>query len=151
MNRYDSVTSLIWFLVGMGIVLWSSVTLRIGTLTQPGPGFLPVLCGVCIAGLAPIIFFQAKGKKKEGGEPLWTRGSLIHILVTIGMLLIYAFILEHLGFVVTTFILTLLILTQVAETSWVIGIVVSLIATGSCYFSFGYLMKVQLPKGWLGF
>jgi len=152
MNRYDSVSSLIWFLVALGIILWSSLTLKLGTLKHPGPGFLPLLCGITTAVLAVIVFFQAKRKEKGvEGESFWKIRSLIPIFLTIGILLIYAIFLEYLGFNLTTFIVMLLIFTQVAGISWFIGIVESLIATGACYLIFGYLMKIQLPKGWLGF
>jgi K+-sensing histidine kinase KdpD len=102
--------------------------------------------------MAVIVFYQAKRKEREiEGERFWTKGSLIPIFSTVGILLIYAFFLEYLGFNLTTFIVMLLIFTQVAGISWFTGIVESFIVTGVCYLIFGYLMKIQLPKGWLGF
>jgi putative tricarboxylic transport membrane protein len=152
MNRYDSTSSLIWLLAALGITLWSSVTLRIGTLSHPGPGFLPLLCGITMVVLAIVVFYQAKTKEKGiEGESFWTRESLIRISLTVVTLLIYGICLEYLGFNLTTFIVMLLIFTEVAGTPWFIGIVESLIATGACYLIFGYFMKIQLPKGWLGF
>jgi len=152
MNRYDSLTSLVWFLVGTGIVIYTSLTLKIGTIKQPGTGFLPLLCGMCIAGLGLIVFFKSKGiRKKSSAESFWKKKPLFQILITIGILLGYAIFLERLGFILATFILMLLIITQVARTSWLIGFLESLIATGCCYLLFGYLLKIQLPKGWLGF
>jgi len=152
MNRFDSVTAVVWFLVGLGIILWSSLTLELGTLKHPGSGFLPLLCGATMAFLAIIVFFQAKRMDKEvKRENFWTRGSLIPIFSIISLLLIYAFFLDYLGFKLTTFIVMLLILTQVAGIPWFMGIVESLIITGACYLTFDYLMRIQLPKGWLGF
>jgi glucan phosphoethanolaminetransferase (alkaline phosphatase superfamily) len=59
--------------------------------------------------------------------------------------------LERLGFIVTTFLVFLFIFKKVSGTSWFIGILESLIVTGSSYFIFGYLLKTPMPRGWLGF
>jgi len=151
MNRYDPISSLIWFLVGLGIVLWSTLTMPIGTLTEPGPGFLPLFCGTVISILAIIVFFQAKRNTKEvTGESFYIEGSLIKIFSTIGILMVYALILERLGFNVTTFVVMLYIFKQIAGASWLTGILESSIVTGACYFIFGYLLKIPLPRGWLG-
>lgn len=151
MNRYDPISSWIWFVVGLSILAWSTLTLPIGTLTKPGPGFLPVFCGVVICILAFIVFFQARGEKKEvTGESLYVEGSLIDLFSTIGILVVYALILERLGFIVTTFVVFFFIFKKVSRTSLFIGIVESLIVTGACYFVFGYLLKTPMPRGWLG-
>ena len=151
MNRYDPISSLIWFLVGLGIVLWSTLTLPIGTLTKPGPSFLPVFCGTVISILAIIVFFQSKRERKEvSGESFYAEGSLMNLFSTIGILIVYAFILERLGFIVTTFVVFLFIFKKVSRTSWFIGMVESLMVTGASYFIFGYLLKTPMPRGWLG-
>lgn len=151
MNRYDSKSSFIWFVVGLGIIVWSSITLKFGTLRHPGPAFLPTFCGTIISGLAAIVFFQAQRKTEViTGENLYTKGSLFNILGTIGILIVYAFILERFGFIGTTFVVMLFIFKQVASESWFASIVESSIVTGACYFIFGYLLKIPLPRGWLG-
>jgi putative tricarboxylic transport membrane protein len=151
MNRYDSITSLIWFLAGLVIVIWSTLTLPIGTLTQPGPCFLPLLCGILICGLASMVFFQAKRKTEEtAGESFYARGSLINIFSTIGILIVYALILERAGFIITTFVVMFFIFKKLAGASWLIGIVESLVVTGACYLLFGYFLKLVLPRGFLG-
>lgn len=152
MNRYDSITGLVGFAVGLGIILWSSITLKIGTVKHPGPAFLPLLCGSVTSFLGILVFLQAKRERGEVVEKrLWIRQSLYPIVATLGILVFYAIILEHLGFIVTTLILLLFVLICVARLSWFAGIIVSLISTGACYFIFDYLLKVRLPKGWLGF
>jgi putative tricarboxylic transport membrane protein len=151
MNRYDSITSLLWLFVGLGIILWSLMTLKIGTFRHPEGGFLPLFCGIVIFILAIIILFEAKGKKKEvGGESFLIKGSLINLLSVILILVVYAFLLDHLGFILTTFVVMLFIFKQITRTSWFTGILQSSIVTGACYFLFGFLLKIPFPKGWLG-
>ncbi len=151
MNRYDSKSSVIWFLVASAIIVWSSTTLKFGTFRHPGPAFLPTLCGVIILGLATIVFFQSKRKKKEiSGERLLEKRSLFNILPTIGILIIYAFILERFGFILTTLVVMFFIFKQIARGTWFGSILESSIVTGACYLIFGYMLKISLPKGWLG-
>jgi hypothetical protein len=64
--------------------------------------------------------------------------------------MVYALILERLGFNVTTFVVMLYIFKQIAGASWLTGILESSIVTGACYFIFGYLLKIPLPRGWVG-
>lgn len=151
MSRYDSITSLIWFLAGLVITIWSTLTLPIGTLTQPGPCFLPLLCGIIICGLATMVFFQARRKTGETtGESFYVRESLTNIICTIGILIVYALILDWLGFVLTTFIVMLFIFKKLAKASWLVGFVESVLVTGACYLIFGYFLKLVLPRGFLG-
>ncbi len=156
MNRYDLLTSLIWLLVGVGIALWSLITLTVGSLKHPGPGFLPMLCGIFMACMAVIVFFQAgkvvKRTEKKGEKRSFLEDrSLIYIVLTVIILIAYAFLLELLGFKITTLVVLFLIFTFVANTTWLIGIIESSIATAVCYLLFGYLLKIQLPRGWFGF
>ena len=152
MNRYDPKSSLIWLLVGLGIILWSMITLEVGTLRQPGPAFVPLLSGIVISILAAIVFSQTRRKTKNiTGESIYSEESLIKTLGTIGILIVYGLFLERLGFAVTTFLVFLFIFKKISGASWFIGILQSLIVTGSSYFLFGYLLKTQLPKSFLGF
>jgi putative tricarboxylic transport membrane protein len=102
--------------------------------------------------LAAIVFFQAKrNTQKITGESIYSEGSLVKTLSTIGILIVYGLMLERLGFIVTTFLVFLFIFKKVSGTSWFIGILESLIVTGYSYFIFGYLLKTTMPRGWLGF
>lgn len=151
MNRYDSITSLIWLLMSLVIVFWSLLTLKAGTFRHPEGGFLPLFCGLVILFLSIIVFFQAKGKtKKAEEESFWIKGSLINIFGVIVILVVYALFLERLGFIITTFGTMLFIFKQTIGTSWFIGILQSSIVTGACYFLFGFLLKIPFPRGWLG-
>ncbi len=151
MNRHDPISSRIWFIAGLGILAWSVLTLRVGTLSKPGPGFFPIFCGVVICILASIVVYQARRNRKEvKGERLYEKSSLVDLISTVGILTGYALLLERLGFLVTTFIVLLFIFKKISKTPLFLGIVESLLATGACYFVFGYLLKTPVPKGWFG-
>ncbi|MBI4588203.1 MAG: tripartite tricarboxylate transporter TctB family protein [Candidatus Rokubacteria bacterium] len=151
MKCHDFTTSLIWLLIGAGISAWSVAALDIGTLQHPGPGFLPTLCGVLIGGLALVVFAQARRRETgEAGGVFWSERSLPRVVATVLALVAYAFLLERAGFVLTTFLVMLVIFTHVARASWLAGILESSIVTGAFYWVFGHLLKIPLPRGWLG-
>jgi hypothetical protein len=56
---------LIWFLVGLGIVLWSTLTLPVGTLTNPGQVSYLYFAGSLFRYWPPLYFFKQK-EKREG-------------------------------------------------------------------------------------
>ena len=45
----------VWFLLGVAIAVAGS-RLQFGTWDTPGPGFVPTLAGVVLAGLATAVF-----------------------------------------------------------------------------------------------
>lgn len=151
MNRYDFITSLIWLFIGFSIILWSLLTLKVGTFRHPQGGFLPLFCGIVISLLATIVFIQTKGKAREAStESFLIKGSFSKTFSLIVILFVYAILLERLGFILTTFIVMLFIFKKVIGTSWFVGILQSSIVTLACYFLFGFLLKIPFPRGWLG-
>lgn len=150
MNRYDSVSSVVWFVVGLGIISWSLLTLEVGTLRSPKGGWFPLVSGAMICILSMIVFIQAQRKKQEAtGERLYEEGSGGAIFGTIGILIVYALALERLGFVVTTFLVMAFIFIRIARASWLAGVIESTITTGICYYVFHFLLRIPLPKGLL--
>jgi putative tricarboxylic transport membrane protein len=147
---YDKISSLVWLMVSIAIII-GSLAYSVGTWAQPGPGFLPLLCGVIMATLSLIIFFQgimkgkAKAKAKEEGSFLTARwGKLIAALA---ILFTYAFLIEEFGFLLMTFVFMLFTLKVVEPTRWRTAVIVSVLATILSYFLFEVWLKVPMPKG----
>jgi len=137
--------------MGLIIVVWSTLTLGFGTIKNPGPAFLPTFCGSVICILSIIVFIQARRKTNlMRGASIFTKDSISIILSAIGILILYAFMLERMGFMGTTFLAMLLIFKRLARESWLVSILESSVVTGTCYLIFGYLLKIPLARGWLG-
>ncbi len=65
MKNNDQRSSLFWLAAGLAIAVYSR-KYGLGTLSSPGPGFLPFLTGLAIAGLALVVFFQQFSKTGPG-------------------------------------------------------------------------------------
>jgi len=66
-------------------------------------------------------------------------------------LVLYAFFLEKLGFVLTTFFLLSFLLSCIEDTNWIRSLGVASAAALACYAIFELWLKIRLPKGLFGF
>jgi putative tricarboxylic transport membrane protein len=149
MNRVDHVSSMILLIVSIAIIA-GSLSYALGTLSSPGPGFLPLACGLIMAGLSLVVFVQAvsKGKKETGreGEAFWT-SRWPKLAAALIILLAYSFLLETLGYVLMTFVFLLFVLKVVEPTPWGSALLESVLATGISYAVLELWLKVPLPRG----
>lgn len=149
----DRVSSPFWLAFGF-ITIYGSIHLGIGTLREPGSGFLPFLAGCFISLLALIVFFQSFLQKRGIQTDLsaiwknvkWWRP------IAIGLLLIpYILALETVGFLLTSVFILLAMLKGVEKLSWGKAILISISVPVVSFLVFGIFLKSSLPKGILGF
>lgn len=150
MNRYDKIGGFVWLVISLGIIA-STWHYPFGTLEKPGTGFVPVLSGVIMAGLSLGIIFQAVFRGKEGNKEE-EKGSFLNdrwpkLVVTLIILFSYPFLLDILGFILTTFALVLFLLKIVEPTKWRTALLHSALWTGVSYILFYIVLKVPMPKG----
>jgi len=147
------VGSLFWFAVGL-ISIYGSIKLGVGTLREPGSGFLSFLAGGSISLMAMVIFLQSflrRGELLVKLSALW-EGVRWRRPVAIGLILVaYILALERTGFLITS-LTTLFVLFKIVEKlSWVKAILISVSISGVSFCLFNYLLKATLPRGIFGF
>jgi hypothetical protein len=148
--QYDKVSSLAWLAGSMGIIV-GSLAYSFGTWSQPGPAFLPLLCGAVMAILSLVIFAQSiltdrRGDKGRGGGSFFT-ARWAKLAAALMILFAYSFFLERFGFPMMTFIFMIFTLKVVEPTGWRKALLVSVLATIVCYFLFESWLKIPMPKG----
>ena len=152
MKRYDQISSLIWFFFAIYICV-ESIRLPLGSWRDPGPGFLPLLVGLILASLSIICFMQARWAESTDQKASWySRERWKNLIWVLLALLAYALVLDHLGFLMSTFLLLVFLFRFGMEPQkwyWAIG--GSGIASVSCYVVFELWLRTQLPRGILGF
>jgi putative tricarboxylic transport membrane protein len=151
MKTIEIVSSLFLILIGAVFCL-SSFDLGIGRINAPGPGLIPLGTGGLLILFSIGSIFEAYfGRKFEGKASLFRGrrwGVVLYVLIS---LFLYAFILDILGFIVTTF-LTMVVLFKISERqSWRMALGTSALTTGFTYLLFDYLLKCSFPRGFLGF
>jgi putative tricarboxylic transport membrane protein len=152
MKEHDRFGGLVWVILG-GIMCVMSVKLRIGNPYRPGAGFTPFLAGAVLALSGLILMLSTFSERyidEEMGRILLKEGRKNSVL-TLLALFAYTFMLEPIGFIITTFIV-LLFLFKITDTKkWVTPVILSGSSVIVSYLVFSVWLKLQFPKGLLGF
>src|ERR671930_1982326 len=114
MNR-DSIAGAVGIVAGAA-VLAGAVALRIGTPTEPGPGFFPLIGGMALIAPSAALLVQARLARSSGGEAF---GEIRRPAMLVAALALYVAILEPLGFVAATVLATAAVLRLLGVTSWI--------------------------------
>ncbi len=148
MLNNDQVSSAIWFFVGMLIMVFS-VPYGLGELRSPSTGFMPFLTGAAICILSFIGLLLGTRAKKQGerwknfmkgikwGKPL----------VALTALFAYAFLLNYLGFILSTALLVGFLLRAIHPQKWVVVVSGALLISLIAYVVFQLWLETQLPAG----
>lgn len=151
MKRAEQATSLFWVALAVA-VCFGATGFEIGTLSEPGPGFLPfwtaALMGVlAIAHLVIVTTATSPRSRKTLGKSQTRHGRAIIVAVAI---LAYAFLLPHLGYLVATFLGMTVLFSIYGGKRWWQILALSICVVLVTYVVFHILLKVQFPIGILG-
>ncbi len=142
----DLVSGLFWLAVAVFAAL-QGLTLKLGSLNRPGPGFFPFWGGV-VLGLLSLLLLVSSFKTRAGSSLPSLQSS--KLLVVLGALLGYVGVLETLGFVAVTF-LFLFLLFRLEQRGWAFSAVSAFLGSTAAHALFQLWLKTQLPVGPFGF
>jgi putative tricarboxylic transport membrane protein len=153
MPKYDRMSSLFWLCLAL-IICYESVRLGPGTFSVPGPGFLPLACGLFL-GILSVALYVSTLKVSSGEsqiKTIWEQGTdWEKMILTVVSLVVYAFFMEVLGFRLSTFLWMFFICWKVGKTGWkpamFTALMTVLVACG--LFEFG--LGLRFPSSILGF
>jgi putative tricarboxylic transport membrane protein len=148
MKRYDRICSLLCLIIA-AIVIWQSAVIPMGRVNKPGPGFLPFWVAVILALLSAFLWMEA-GLRKAPSVPvqfLSGEGRWPSVLLTAVSLLAYAFLIETLGFIISTLILLFFLFRFVGNQKWWVVFTETVLVTLVTHLIFKVGLKVQLPAG----
>ncbi len=131
------------------IILWEARNLSIGKVSAPGPGFFPTVIAIILILLSLFLIISSDGKKEE--KPHADKRFGYRVIMVFLFLLAYFFLLEYLGFVVTSFLFMASLFVTVTLQKWYMAFLWAFVATGLAYLLFQILLESNLPKGVLGF
>lgn len=151
MKTNDQWSSLFWLIIGLAISLYSG-NYGLGSLSSPGPGFLPFLTGVTITGLALLVFLQQFSRKeREKIKDLWAKKNWQTMMMVLGALIVYTLLFRFLGFLLDTFLLIAFLLRVLEPMNWKKVLAGAAGAALGSYLIFQVWLEAQLPTGFLGF
>jgi len=151
MKVYDQTSSLFWLLVSISVFV-ESIRLGIGTLQNPGRGFLTFGASGILGILSLILFLRASLRKEKikaahfFAGPLWKR-----VLLVLIVLVVYSRFMPVLGYLISTFLLMIVLFWILERGKLVFVFVSSILATIVTYFVFSKWLNCQFPDGLFGF
>jgi putative tricarboxylic transport membrane protein len=151
MKTLNQTSSLFWLLVSISVLV-ESTRLGIGTLHDPGMGFLTFGASGIMGILSLILFFQATLKKEPGkaetffAGPFWKR--VIFVLI---LLVIWARVMPELGYLISTFLLMGFLYWVLERKKIWLVLLASVLTTLSTYLVFSKWLNCQFPEGLFGF
>ena len=135
-------------MVGIAIAI-SSLKYGIGSLSDPGPGFITFFPGVILSLLSAILFISSMrdhGDRHELRE-LWEGFEVRKVAYAATLLVIYVIALRPVGFLISTYFLMCLLFRLKASYPLKRVLIMSVLATAGSYIIFVLLLQAQLPKG----
>jgi putative tricarboxylic transport membrane protein len=138
-----------WVAVGL-LACYGASRLGIGSVAEPGAGFIFFWSGLVLMILSLIVLADSVRSSEDTVRRI-SKMNWPKITLVLFSLLLYAFFLERLGFVLTTFVLMSFLLGCIEGTGWFRSLGVASAAALTSYAMFELWLKIRLPKGIFGF
>ena len=137
-------------LIGLALgifVVWSGLKLKLGTINDPGSGYVLFYTGLLMCLFAATIIVAAV---TEGGPTFgsrWKDARWTKPLLVIACLTVFAFALDTVGFLLSAIPLLLLLLRVVDPVRWSLAIPIGVLAPLGVWWVLKRLLLIQLPSG----
>lgn len=150
MKKFNVAISLI--LIGLaGFILVQSRNLPFGNLRAPQTAFFPTTLATLLLIFSVIILAQTLlGAGIQRRSDKIVAEGWVRIGATLATMVGFALALERLGFLLTTFLLMVLLLRAIESQRWHKVVAVALTTALISYAIFGWLLGIPLPAGVLG-
>ena len=152
MKKYSLAGAFFLFVFGAA-VSFEAQKLGIGRVSAPRAGFFPFWLGVGLLLSSGILVIKLllSAKERPSGDRSLLKGSAWRKVfwVVIGILL-YAFLLEPLGYLIATSLLMIFFFRASKSQRWFSVVVWSVVVSILTYVLFKVWLQVQFPVGFLG-
>ena len=153
MARLDRTFSFIWIALGV-LQCVESFSLGLGSVMEPGTGFMPFVMGLVMVALAIALLLESSFEMKKrpvARVSLWSDVYWKRVVYIAVSMLAYAVLLPKLGYLLDTFLVVVALLKSGEPVKWPTAIVVGALTAGFSYVLFGVWLNVSFPRGLLSF
>jgi hypothetical protein len=115
-SQRDFGSGIMFVAIGVGFA-WGALGYSFGSSARPGPAYFPFGLGIILAVLGAFILFKSLVVETEGGDPI---GGIAWrpLLIIVGSVASFGWILPHLGMVIALPILVFVSATAGDEFHW---------------------------------
>jgi putative tricarboxylic transport membrane protein len=137
-------------LIGLGLggfVVWSGLKLKLGTINDPGSGYVLFYTGIlmCLFAASIIVAAITEGGPSFGSR--WENVSWTKPLLVIVCLTAFSFALDPLGFLLSSIPLMVLLLRLIDPVRWSLTIPIAFLVPLGMWWVLKRVLLIQLPSG----
>ena len=147
MKRYVGIG--IFLLIISSLLIHGAITLGIGKMNNPKPGFVPFLLGLIIA-VCSLALIASSVKNLQSALPEKMPLLTIRAALILCALLLFGLFVEKGGFFVCTFLITISFLKINGIRKWFAVLVLAILTSIGIFLIFNILLRLRLPLGILG-
>ncbi|WP_054949083.1 tripartite tricarboxylate transporter TctB family protein [Numidum massiliense] len=131
--------------------LWGAYRLPEFPYTPMDADVIPKGLGYLLALLSVILFVQSKPTSVAAERRRLDKQDIGVLISMFGAMLLYVFLLERVGFLLTTVAFLIFATRFLGYRKWSANVLVSFIFSGAMYYTFNYVLLIYLPRGILPF
>lgn len=146
-NKSDMIFGSVLIPLGIAVII-GAFQLKLGTPLHPQAGLFPFLGGFLLIALSLILFLRGWLGRGQAHQPF---DEVREVTFLVACLAGYVAVLEPLGYVLSTILVSAAVLRSMGVTSWKVLIRGSLIISVGAYLLFRWILAVELPAGLLWF
>lgn len=152
MKKYSLTGAFVLFAFGAA-VSFEAQKLGIGRVSAPRAGFFPFWLGVSLllsSGVLVVKLLLSAEKKPSDDRGLLKGSAWRKVFWVVIGILLYAFLLEPLGYLIATSLLMIFLFSASESQRWFSVVVWSVVVSALTYVLFKIWLQVQFPAGFLG-
>lgn len=137
-------------LIGLALgafVMWSGVKFNIGTINDPGSGFVLFYTGILMCLFAGSITIAALTEGGPSLSSLWEGTRWTKTVIVIAGLVVFALAFDRLGFLLASIPLMLFLLRAIDPVRWTVAIPLAILVPLGSWWVLKKLLLIQLPSG----
>jgi putative tricarboxylic transport membrane protein len=147
MTIQERRSAIVLLVLGIAVTFYSVSELKLGTITQPGSGFMPFISGAGITILSILWFITSLKKMEKKSAPLWQKGELKNPLLAVIIIIVYTVLMIPLGYILSTLIFLVSWQLMIEREKLLKTAIITIVGTAIMFFLFYYLLGVPLPEG----
>jgi len=130
-----------------GFVIWSGLKLKLGTINDPGSGYVLFYSGIliCLFAAASVVAAITEGGPTFGSR--WENARWTKPVIVIACLIAFSIALDPLGFLLSSIPLMVLLLRMVDPVRWSLAIPIAVLVPLGMWWVLKRLLLIQLPSG----
>lgn len=147
MRTGDLLAAAFWLALALGVT-WSGLDLGLGTLSNPGSGFMIFWVGAVMTALSlAALVVAARQPAGAALASLWQGKRWWLVPYVTALLAAYAVLLPDAGFITCTFVLLLVLFKSIEQQGWGVALSAAVASTAAADLVFHRWLGTQLPAG----